>query len=169
MAVDRNEALARVQQIYGDVGHALDAGDIADMDNRIRNGQSLTDIVANTYDQAVRRFKVADTPTTRAQEAQGLVPTYDSQLNAGRSFDPPAVMLEELVTGAREQAPMMNSSNYLPSQRSTPGNTPRYNIGPADAAFGMAGGGVLGMSWGTLALIAAGGVILVVAYRHFGK
>lgn len=175
----RDDALRAVTQIYADVGHVLDSGDINDMDNRIRNGQTLAELVANTYDQAQARFKVPDTPQTRAEEAAGLRPTYDAQLETGRHFDPPAVMLEQLAAPAREQAPMMAGTQSV-FQQSPPTNTPRYNIGPAPANFGggammasgsaLGGGSMLGgLSLGTILLLGGGAILAVVLFRKMGK
>jgi hypothetical protein len=159
MAFDgtRDAALNAVRQIYADVGHSIGSDEIYDMDNRIRNGQTMAELVANTYDDATRRFRVEDTPTSRAQEAAGLRPTYDAQLEQGRSFEPSAeliqqyqpstyqaptsVMLEQLAVPSREQAALMNGAPLAVAQRETPENTPRYNVGPTPLGGGSYGSG----------------------------
>ena len=170
MAFDatRADALNAVTAIYAEYGHALDAGDISDMDNRIRNGQTLAELVANTYDQAYKRFKVADTPTTRAAEAAGQAPSYDAQLNTGIAFDTPTVMMEQLTLPAREQAQQMNSSPSVSMLRAPSGNGLRYNAGPAPSAFG--GGGMLGgLSFGTILMVGGGVILAIVLFKHLGK
>jgi hypothetical protein len=179
------DALNAVTRIYADVGHAIGSDEINDMENRIRGGQTLAEIVAATYDDARRRFTVADTPTTRAQEAAGQLPTYDAQATGaarGEVFQVPSIMLEQLAAPSREQAAAMNPSPLTSLQGSTPTNTPRYNIGPAPmslgpaggyvgapAGFGGATGGLFGgMSLGTLLLI-GGGVLAVVLFMRAGK
>lgn len=173
MDYTRDDALRAVTAIYAEYNHPLDSGDIADMDNRIRNGQTLQELVANTYDQAKRRFAVPDTPQTRAEEAAGIRPTYDSQLEQGRSFDPPQVMLEQLAVPSREQAPLMNPTQS-PLQRSVPTTGLRYNAGPAPSTFGaggamMGGSAFGGLSMGTILLLGGGVILAIVLFKKLGK
>jgi hypothetical protein len=166
MAVDAGYAWSVVQQIYADVGHTAGADEQNDLNNRIRDGQTLEEIIANTYDDAQRRFKTVDTPASRASDPTA----YDAQLNQGVSFQVPSVMLEQLAAPAREQAAQMAGATPLSLQRMTPTNTPRYNTGPAPGAFG--GGdlfGLGGLSMGTLLLIGGGVLVAVVLFRKFGK
>lgn len=167
MAFDgtRQDAVNAVTAIYAEVGHTAGADEFNDMDNRIRNGQTLAELVANTYDDAQRRFKTVDTPASRA-----AAPTaYDAQLNMGRSFDPPAVMLETLAVPSREQAEMMNGNPPVSLQMRTPSNTPRYNVGPAAANYGAGGGVMGGLSLGTILIVGGGVIVAYVLYKKLGK
>ena len=96
-----NSARRAVEQIYADAGHTIGAAELNDLNNRIRNGQSLAEIVANTFDDKERRFTAEDTPQSRATEAPG---TNDAQANVGRRYEPTSVMMEQLITPAREVA-----------------------------------------------------------------
>jgi len=169
-----DEAKKAAQRIYADAGHTMDEGDWRQLEGRIRNGQSLSEIVANTFDEAKRRFQMEDTPQSRAEEAAGLRPTYDSQSPVGSPdrpvfFDPPDVMMEQLVTPAREQADLMDAWPATSAQGSPSG--PRTNIGPAHGAYGT-GTSVVASSTGSdfpWGLVLIGAAVLVGGYLLLRK
>jgi hypothetical protein len=155
--------LAAAQRLYADVGASWGSGEQNDFDSRVRQGQGAESIIANTYDDVQRRFKTVDTPQSRAEDPTA----YDAQANAGRSFDPPAVMLEELAAPAREQAALMATRSTTPLQLPSP--YMRTNAGPGDLAFGSSGGGLGGLSFGTILLFGGVAVLGFLAFRYFGK
>jgi len=159
---------ASVSQIYTDAGHSPDGGDRSQFDSRVRGGQTIDQIITNTYDEVQRRFKVPDTPQTRAEELTGARPSYDSQSNSGVAFDPPDVMLEELAAPARQQAAMW-SQQQLAAPQVASTYTAR-NSGPGAPVYGASGGGGLGLpSMGTILMLGAGAVAVVLLWRAFGK
>jgi len=52
----RDAAMRVVQEIYAKKGYTAGKEEFGDLDNRLRNGQTLTQIVVNTQDDADRRF-----------------------------------------------------------------------------------------------------------------
>lgn len=130
---EADEAMKVAQRIYADAGHTMDAGDLKDLRNRILGGQSLAEIAANTYDQAKRRFPDEGSNQSSTVSEPGQA---DSQLNIGRTYDPPDVMMEQLITGAREVADLQDAWPATSPQMSPMGNSPRVNYGPAHGAYG---------------------------------
>lgn len=164
MAVDQDYAWSVVQRLYADVGHTAGSDELNDLQNRIRNGQSIDAIIANTYDDAQRRFKTVDTPASRAADPTA----YDAQKNVGRSFDPPAVMLEELAAPAREQATAMAQGAIPPVSRQLINPlASRTNSGPADAY--TPSGFLGGMDMTTILLIAGLAIGGIVLFKALGK
>ena len=177
-----DDALRAVRQVYADVGHAIGGEEINDMESRIRNGQTLPEVVANAYDDAQRRFKTVDTPASRLLEAQGKLPSYDAQLQAltpeGREsavdFQIPSVMLEQLTLPSREVAEL---NNPLPA--TSVQGLARMNAGPTTPMYprtmngAMAPregiGGLGGLSWATILLFAGGAVLVFMIARRFLK
>ena len=164
-----NSARRAVEQIYADAGHTIGADELNDLNNRIRNGQSLAEIVANTFDDKERRFTAEDTPQSRATEAPG---TNDAQANVGRRYEPTSVMMEQLITPAREVAALQDGWGLLSAQQSPSHNSPMRNLGPAHGAYG--GGGAIvsvagdegGFPWGLLLI---GAAVVVGGYLFFRK
>ena len=165
MAVDQEYAWSVVQRLYADVNHTAGADELNDLQNRIRNGQSIDAIIANTYDDAQRRFKTVDTPASRAADPTA----YDAQKNVGRSFDPPAVMLEELAAPAREQAQLMTAGAIPPVSRQLVNPlASRTNSGPADA-YAPSGGLLGGLDMTTILLLAGLAIGGIFVFRALGK
>jgi len=164
-----DDARRAMERIYADVGHTPGADELNDLNNRIRGGQSLAEIVANTYDQAMRRFPAEGTnqSSTISEPDQ-----RDSQENAGRTYDPPAVMMEQLITPAREVADLQDGWQLRSAQQPPPGSSPIGNYGPARTSYGggaamvATGGSESGFPWG---LVLIGAAVLVGGYLLLRK
>lgn len=156
-----DQALAAAERIYKDVGHSMTDEDYNDLANRIRGGQSLEEIARNTFDQAQKRFVVEDTPQSRAEEAAGLRPSYDAQLNTGRAFEPAATYLETVLP-ARGISQEMNDYRLDGAQGSAPYGA-AGNQGPMSAMYGPGGTMMLssssGSPWGLILLVGAAAVL----------
>ena len=168
-ATEADEAYKAAQRIYADVGHTMDEGDLRQLRSRILGGQSLAELVANTYDEAKRRFPAEGTNQSSTVSEPGQA---DSQLNVGRTYDPPAVMMEQLITGAREVADLQDAWPATSHQMAPPGNTHRTNYGPAGSAIGggmyvdEAAEGGSAFPWG---LVLIGAAVLVGGYLLLRK
>lgn len=166
-----DDARRAMERIYSDVGHTAGADELNDLNNRIRGGQSLAEIVANTYDQARRRFPEEGTNQSSTISEPGQ---EDSQTLVGRTYDPPAVMMEQLVTPAREVADLQDGWQLRSAQQAPTSLSPMGNYGPAHGSYG--GGGAMvavegdaaesGIPWG---LILIGAAVLVGGYLLLKK
>lgn len=166
-ATEADEAYKAAQRIYADAGHTMDEGDLRQLRSRILGGQSLAEVVANTYDEAQRRFREGGSESVSEPESP------DSQLNIGRTYDPPAVMMEQLVTPAREVADLQDAWPALSGQVAPMSNSPRTNYGPAAGAYGPMGSvaataqaGGSEFPWG---LVLIGAAVLVGGYLLLRK
>jgi len=172
-SAEADEAYKAAQRIYADVGHTMDEGDLRQLRSRILGGQSMEELVANTYDEARRRFPAEGTnqSSTISEPDQ-----RDSQENAGRTYDPPAVMMEQLITGAREVADLQDAWPATSPMMPPPTNSFRTNYGPAGYSAGAAGaggnvsayaeGGAAPFPWG---LVLIGAAVLVGGYLLLRK
>ncbi len=165
-SAEADEAMKAAQRIYADAGHTMDEGDLRQLRGRILGGQSLAEIVANTYDEAARRF----TEDGGGGETVSEPSSPDSQLNIGRTYEPPQVMLEQLVTPAREVADLQDEWPGANVQQNPLSNT-RTNWGPSPNFYGPGGGMVVAeggaaaggseFPWG---LVLIGAAVLVGGY-----
>jgi hypothetical protein len=158
-----------VQGIYRDIttsrGYNFTAGadEQNDLNNRIRNGQSMAEITANTYDDANRRFPIQSAPDT----------SRDAQLEIGRQYEPPPQLVQSVVAAA-PPPPLaqvaavgpgaltsdLSSGPGGPIGVSSPragGGSTRYSSTPGAVNVGM-GGGIFGFDTTTLLIVGAVGV-----------
>jgi hypothetical protein len=163
-----DDARRAMLRVYADVGHTAGADELNDLENRIRGGQSLAEIVANSYDDARRRFPAEGTnqSSTFSEPDQP-----DAQLNQGRRYEPTSVMMEQLITPAREVADLQDGWQLRSAQQSPMGNSPMGNYGPARSAIGgstmmVDAGEESGFPWG---LVLIGAAVLVGGYLLIRK
>ncbi len=162
-----------VQGIYREItssrGYSFSAGsdEQNDLNNRIRNGQSMAEITANTYDDANRRFPVQSAPDT----------SRDAQLEAGRQYEPPPQLVASVVAAA-PPPPMAQVAAVGPgaltsdlssgpggpigvsSSRTLSGGGMTRVSGPGAGTVnvGGGGGGLFGFDMTTLLIVGAVGV-----------
>jgi hypothetical protein len=155
-------------------GH-FDGDALGDMENRIRGGQTLEQIVAAAYDDAARRF-----PATQAQDTI----SRDAQSGLGAQYVPTTSQVQQIITSAGITA-QTAAAAAIPSRsvaeivggsatRTLSTQTVRpTSAGPMTA--GMFGGGALpggsigGMSFGTILMLAGGALVLFMLLKGHKK
>jgi hypothetical protein len=158
------------QQIYSAVGMTAGSAELNDMENRIRAGQTLDQLVANTRDEAQRRAASKQT----AQQP-------DSQANIGNTYQTSAAQAQQVYTAAGISAATVAAA-AVPSRELATSVSPRNVLGTqtvrtanSGPAMGMYGGGPAyagampsgGSNMGMLLLLAGGGVIAFLLLRRF--
>lgn len=154
-------ALQAAKQIYeARPGGYFGSGELNDLENRIRGGQTLDQIVTNTYDDAMRRF-----PDNQAMDTT----SRDAQLNAGPQYTPTAAQTQQILTSSGVSAataqaaavPSRSVAEIIAAPRTLSTQTVRpASAGPAQAgmfsSFAPAVGG--GLNFGTILMLAGAGL-----------
>jgi hypothetical protein len=168
-----------VQRIYAEVKAAngysdtsIGSGEYDDLQNRIRNGQTIAQITSNTYDDARRRFPVNTRPNVEDTT------TRDAQLNQGVQYQAPAQLIAQAVAAAPAAPQLVQAAAVGPGALNSdltagPGGPigPRGVPGTASTAVrytgqggtfsvsGQGGGGLpFGLDMTTLLILAGVGV-----------
>lgn len=176
-------ALNAAKQIYeARPGGVFDSGALNDLENRIRGGQTLEQIIANTYDDAMRRFPQRDMVNNERDSAFDI--GRDAQLNLGTQFAIPANEIQRVITSAgitstTAQAAAMSSrsmADIIAMQRPLSTQTVRpAGAGPSQAYYGgsatpmMAGFGGGGLSMGTILMLGGGALVLFLLLKGHKK
>jgi hypothetical protein len=153
-------------------GGTFDADAFSQTENRIRGGQTIDEIVANSYDDAKRRFPDRDMVNNERDTALDI--GRDAQLGQGRQFSPTPTQTADIYRAA-QVLPGEITAGSMPSRQLATTVTPHStlatqyvrsptNAGPAGAIYGshpapMQASAGSGMNVGTMLLF--GGVALV--------
>ncbi len=171
-----------VQRIYAEVTsqngynppYQAGSDERNDLENRIRDGQGMAEITANTYDDARRRFP----PNVRPNVEDTI--TRDAQANAGVQYQAPAQLVAAVVAAAPAPPQLVQAAAVGPAGlesdlSSGPGGPIGVRSGggglaPSSTRYsstggtfnlgggGGAGGGLFGFDMTTLLIIGAVGV-----------
>jgi hypothetical protein len=156
-------------------GGSFDSDAQADAEHRILDGQDLNTIVANMYDDALRRF-----PATQAADTI----SRDAQLNAGRQYSPTAAETQQIITSAgisavtaaaaaipsRTLAEIINPGRQLSTQTirpamAGPSQAGVFSLG-SGGTFGASGGG---LNLGTILMIGGGALVVFLLLKGHKK
>lgn len=157
-------ALQAATQIYSArPGGYFDTQRLDDFENRVRGGQTLEQIIANTYDAAKREF-----PDSQAIES--VTSTRDAQSGLGPQYTPTRTEVQQIITTAGISAATAQAA-AVPSRqvadiiggvgRTLSTQTVRpMSAGPMTSGIYSAGVGGGGLNFGTILMLGGGALLL---------